>query len=136
MASETSLGSYLVLFWKFLGRMNFILVGQKFSEKFCPSFSEIFCPWTKNFIPWDKNFLKIFILGLFFSRTKIPVTGVHFSWTVNSAAKKYAASDYPSGLATILLTYFAKVITACPVSFISVCINLSISYNNMHNFID
>ena len=50
------------------GRTNFFGVGQKFSENFCPR--------TKVFIPWDKNFLKNFILGHFFSRTKIPVTVV------------------------------------------------------------
>ena len=61
------------IFCPMWGRTNFIWVGQNFSENYCPM-TKIFSPRTKIFIPWDKNFLKIFILGQFFSRTKIPVT--------------------------------------------------------------
>ena len=38
-------------------------------------FSENFCPRTKIFTNFSNFFLKIFALGQFFSRTKIPVTG-------------------------------------------------------------
>ena len=106
------------IFCPMWGRTNFIWVGQKFSENYCPrtKFFRKFLSQDKKFYPIEQKFSEIFILGQFFSRTKIPVK-ILLSMTnlkersTNLKKRSTILNYYKTplvGLVAIMCTFYAQ----------------------------